>query len=613
MKGTLLIMNKTKTKQITCMIIFFILIAYTHSFALLYSIDGNGNIDLIENYKTSPIANNICETNMIFGDIAIDPLTGLAYGINTNDYNLYAINLSNCSKTNIGNTGLTENNALDFSIDGELYGLGKSSTKLYKINIETAQTEVFLDTGFTADGDITFDANEILYFSTKGSNFSKLISINLETKEIKEIGSFGINNIYGLDIDQDGSMYAVQHTSTGSAVLYLVNKQSGLATEISTIENENYGNFGMSFTVFPNYINNAPGLYILKQYTGKYGISSDGFGDTSNSGEITAYIPKNSTITSAYLYSVAYTMDEDSVISIEGLKFNSKEITFEKYYKNPWKSVRENYSGYFLTGRSNVTSEIKDIYDSNIENYTFSITESHSEVDGEALVIVYYNNSLPETTIAIIDGGASIIGDQILISFPTPMDPSLSSFFAELYLGISFSCCNQASNIFVNDNLITENAGNHNDGKLMVDNRGSLITVGGHNDTFSPHLPSYDEDTERYDIKQYISSGSSEIKIKTVNTSGDDNLFLVILKVNGSGTVEIPCSDSDNDGVVDQWDSCPNTPLGSIITSFGCPVVLGDISKNDKLGIEDSILILQTLSKSKATKRGPIDNSDSQK
>jgi len=364
-----------------------------------------------------------------------------------------------------------------------------------------------------------------------------------------------------------------------------------------------FGNFNNK--LLKKDLSNAPGLALHKQYTGKYGVSSDGFGSTSNSGEITAYIPKNSIITSAYLYSAAYTIDEESSISIEGLKFNSKEVTFEKYYKNPWKSVRENYSGYFLTGRSNVTSEIKDIYESNIEFYTFSIAESNTEVDGEALVIVYYNDLLPETTIAIIDGGASIIADQILISFPSPLEPSLSSFFAELYLGINFSCCNQSSNIFVNENLITENAGNHNDGMLMVDSRGSLITVGGHNDTFSPHLPSYDEDTEKYDIKQYISAGSSNIKIETANTSGDDNLFLIICKVYGSGTVEIPCSDSDSDGVIDQWDKCPNTPSGSIISSFGCPVVLGDLSKNDKLGIEDSIIILQTLANTNAIEGTP--------
>jgi len=66
------------------------------------------------------------------------------------------------------------------------------------------------------------------------------------------------------------------------------------------------------------------------------------------------------------------------------------------------------------------------------------------------------------------------------------------------------------------------------------------------------------------------------------------------------------CTDSDGDGVIDQWDKCPNTPLESITTSSGCPAVLGDISKNDKLGIEDSINILQTLSNSDTFEEDPI-------
>lgn len=39
-----------------------------------------------------------------------------------------------------------------------------------------------------------------------------------------------------------------------------------------------------------------------------------------------------------------------------------------------------------------------------------------------------------------------------------------------------------------------------------------------------------------------------------------------------------PCpapSDVDADGVIDNWDNCPNTPVGSYIDSNGCPVSIG--------------------------------------
>jgi len=53
--------------------------------------------------------------------------------------------------------------------------------------------------------------------------------------------------------------------------------------------------------------------------------------------------------------------------------------------------------------------------------------------------------------------------------------------------------------------------------------------------------------------------------------------------------------DSDSDGVIDQWDKCPNTPISSVVSSDGCHTIKGDISSNGKIDIEDSIRILQLL------------------
>lgn len=54
--------------------------------------------------------------------------------------------------------------------------------------------------------------------------------------------------------------------------------------------------------------------------------------------------------------------------------------------------------------------------------------------------------------------------------------------------------------------------------------------------------------------------------------------------------------DSNKDGVIDQLDQCPDTPYGSIVYSDGCPAIKGDFTDNKKLGLEDCIGILQTLS-----------------
>ena len=55
--------------------------------------------------------------------------------------------------------------------------------------------------------------------------------------------------------------------------------------------------------------------------------------------------------------------------------------------------------------------------------------------------------------------------------------------------------------------------------------------------------------------------------------------------------------DSDGDGIPDQWDDCPDTPKGVRVISNGCPFkyIRGDFDGNGRLGLEDSIGILQVL------------------
>ena len=54
-------------------------------------------------------------------------------------------------------------------------------------------------------------------------------------------------------------------------------------------------------------------------------------------------------------------------------------------------------------------------------------------------------------------------------------------------------------------------------------------------------------------------------------------------------------ADSDKDGVIDEWDKCPDTLVGSVVYSDGCPHILGDFNNSSILGLEDCIGILQTI------------------
>ena len=171
---------------------------------------------------------------------------------------------------------------------------------------------------------------------------------------------------------------------------------------------------------------------------------------------------------------------------------------------------------------------------------SFAISETSGLQDGEALVVVYKDpaNSAV-STVGILDGFSAVSGDTSTINFSNPLDPSAPGFFAEMRIGDGFSCCTQASTITVNGTVITTNAGNNDDGVGAINN-GQLITVGGDNDPFSPLLPTYENDHERYNLVARINPGDTSITVRTLNPSTDDNIFLEVFAVSGLATINNP-------------------------------------------------------------------------
>jgi hypothetical protein len=90
--------------------------------------------------------------------------------------------------------------------------------------------------------------------------------------------------------------------------------------------------------------------------------------------------------------------------------------------------------------------------------------------------------------------------------------------------------------VSVNDIVITENAGNNDDGIGSL-SEGQLISVGGFDDPFPPLLPGYGDDHERYNLQPYITKGDKAIAVKTSNFSRDDNIFLAGFYVTGRAGV----------------------------------------------------------------------------
>jgi|ERR1019366_7415208 hypothetical protein len=270
-------------------------------------------------------------------------------------------------------------------------------------------------------------------------------------------------------------------------------------------------------------------LTTFQTFTGAgVNVNTAGWGSVSNVGTISINaVPTGSTILGVYLYTSTY--NNASMTGI-GVTIDGVSTGFT--------SLGTTAPCCTLTaGRADLTSTAlaTDIAGGAT---SFAISETSSLQDGEALVVVYKDPAVSDiSTVGILDGFSAVGGDNSTISFSSPLNPAASGFFAEMRIGDGFSCCSQTSTIAVNGTTITNNAGNNDDSVDGSPQNGNLITMGGSNDPFSPMLPSYAADHERYNLIPQINNGDTSIGIHTVNPSGDDNIFLEVFAVSGAATI----------------------------------------------------------------------------
>lgn len=273
-------------------------------------------------------------------------------------------------------------------------------------------------------------------------------------------------------------------------------------------------------------------LTVLQTWVGTYGLSTSGGGSNSGTYTVNAFVPTGATVEAAYLYE-AWINNQVAPVPIT---LDGNAISFDAYVANPTVTP----TNFFGMARSDVTSMLAPLIDGGAGGpYSFTVDEggNTSNIDGTALVVVYNLGSGPQTTVAVLDGFSALDGDSTSLNFATPLDPTAPGFVADMRLGDSFSCCSQTSNVSVNGTLITQNAGNSDDGGS---DNGTLITVGDNNDPFSALLPSYADDHERYDLTPYVTAGDTSILVNTNNPSHDDNIFLATFLVSGAAGVNTP-------------------------------------------------------------------------
>ena len=267
-------------------------------------------------------------------------------------------------------------------------------------------------------------------------------------------------------------------------------------------------------------------LTLFQQFTGNYGLSTDGAGSTASNYTVNAFVPVGATVVGAYLY-----QSTSLIVGNQPITFNGTSVTF-----GPQSYNTSSGSAQLGSARADVTSLVSSVINGGAGGtYSFNIGEGNSaHTDGTALVVVYSLASLATQTIAILDGFSAVGGDTTTLSLGAPTGPG---FAAEMRLGIGFSFPNQSSNVSVNGTQITSVAGGFDDGQGA---NGALITVGGNDDPFSALNPAYADDHERYNIAPYVANGSTSITVRTNNPSGDDNIFLAAFVVSGNAVVNPP-------------------------------------------------------------------------
>jgi PEP-CTERM motif len=268
-------------------------------------------------------------------------------------------------------------------------------------------------------------------------------------------------------------------------------------------------------------------LTTFQTFVGTYGVSTDGWGSTTQAGTISAFVPVGATVTAAYLYT-------STAFGVGGIG-GSLAGTGVNY------STLLGANGVLQAARADVTGIVKPLIDGGVGGtYNFSITETSGNQDGSALVVVYSLPSLGVSSVGILDGFSASAGDSTSITFASPLDPTAAGFFAEMRLGIGFSfdglgctASSQVSTVDVNATRITNNAGCNDDSADVNPANGNLITVGGTDDAFSSLLPTTAADHERYSLAAQIGLGDTSIAVATRNPSNDDNIFLAVFHVSG--------------------------------------------------------------------------------
>jgi hypothetical protein len=309
-------------------------------------------------------------------------------------------------------------------------------------------------------------------------------------------------------------------------------------------------------------------LTTFQAFSGNVGVSVDAGGSTQATlpDGLTSEVPAGSTVVAAYLYTSTWGgLAGSGAVAVGtpyvGGTFNGNSVTYSALAANV------NDTG-LQAGVADVTSIVAGVVNPSGNAatggvYNFAVTEANtSNQDGETLVVVYSNPSLPTQSIGILDGGSNSAGDTSMINFSA--NPAGSTVYMSIGDGFSYDLggeTDQFSTINVDGSLLTAAAGNCDESQdggtppnATTCANGDLITAGTLglnadgtiNTAYSNPITAIGDtnvstDHELYNISSLINpAAGNTITLNTLNSSNNDNIFLEVFDASGLAGFNAP-------------------------------------------------------------------------